>query len=41
MHRPRVLIIDEPTGGLDPHNQQEFYDMSRESKAKGTTIFLS
>jgi ABC-2 type transport system ATP-binding protein len=41
MHRPRVLILDEPTGGLDPLNQQEFYDMCRESKAHGTTIFLS
>ncbi|HEV2013015.1 MAG TPA: ABC transporter ATP-binding protein [Candidatus Dormibacteraeota bacterium] len=41
MHAPRLLILDEPTGGLDPLNQQEFYDMCRESKAKGTTIFLS
>jgi ABC-2 type transport system ATP-binding protein len=41
MHRPRLLILDEPTGGLDPLNQQEFYDMCRESKARGTTIFLS
>jgi ABC-2 type transport system ATP-binding protein len=41
MHRPELLILDEPTSGLDPLNQQEFYDMCRESKAKGTTIFLS
>jgi ABC-type multidrug transport system ATPase subunit len=41
MHRPRLLILDEPTGGLDPLNQQEFYDMCRESKSRGTTIFLS
>ena len=41
MHRPRLLILDEPTGGLDPLNQQEFYDMCRESKSQGTTIFLS
>jgi len=41
MHRPRLLILDEPTGGLDPLNQQEFYDMCRESKSHGTTIFLS
>jgi ABC-2 type transport system ATP-binding protein len=41
MHRPRVLILDEPTGGLDPLNQQEFYDMCRESKQAGATVFLS
>jgi len=41
MHRPRLLILDEPTGGLDPLNQQAFYDMCRESKSRGTTIFLS
>jgi len=34
MHRPRLLILDEPTGGLDPLNQQEFYDA-------GATVFLS
>ena len=41
MHQPRVLILDEPTGGLDPLNQQEFYKMCRESKDRGATIFLS
>jgi len=41
MHRPRVLILDEPTGGLDPLNQQEFYDMCRESRQAGATVFLS
>ena len=41
MHRPRVLILDEPTGGLDPLNQQEFYKMCREAKERGATAFLS
>jgi ABC-2 type transport system ATP-binding protein len=41
MHQPRLLVLDEPTGGLDPLNQQEFYDMCREVKADGATIFLS
>ena len=41
MHQPRLLVLDEPTGGLDPLNQQEFYDMCREAKATGATIFLS
>lgn len=41
MHRPRLLILDEPTGGLDPLNQQEFYDLCREAKNDGATVFLS
>jgi ABC-2 type transport system ATP-binding protein len=41
MHRPRLLILDEPTGGLDPLNQQEFYAMVREARDAGTTVFLS
>jgi ABC-2 type transport system ATP-binding protein len=41
MHRPRLLILDEPTGGLDPLNQQEFYQMLKEARADGGTIFLS
>src|SRR5579859_6417323 len=41
MHRPRVLILDEPTGGLDPLNQQEFYKLADEVHANGCTIFLS
>jgi ABC-2 type transport system ATP-binding protein len=41
MHQPRLLVLDEPTGGLDPLNQQEFYNMCGESKDGGATIFLS
>jgi ABC-2 type transport system ATP-binding protein len=41
MHQPRLLVLDEPTGGLDPLNQQEFYDMCKEAKAAGATVFLS
>ncbi|MBF6588976.1 MAG: ABC transporter ATP-binding protein [Ktedonobacterales bacterium] len=41
MHRPRLLILDEPTTGLDPLNQQEFYRLVAEVKAEGRTIFLS
>ncbi len=41
MHRPRLLILDEPTGGLDPLNQQEFYAMVREARQGGATVFLS
>ena len=41
MHRPDVLILDEPTGRLDPLNQQEFYALLREARAEGATVFLS
>ena len=41
MHRPRVLILDEPTNGLDPINQQTFDDMVREAREEGRTVLLS
>jgi ABC-2 type transport system ATP-binding protein len=41
MHRPELLILDEPTTGLDPLNQQEFYALAREARDAGATIFLS
>ena len=41
MHTPELLILDEPTGGLDPLNQQEFYALLREVRDDGATVFLS
>jgi ABC-2 type transport system ATP-binding protein len=41
MHRPRLLILDEPTNGLDPLNQQEFASMVKEVRDEGRTVFLS
>jgi len=41
MHRPRVLILDEPTNGPDPLNQQEFDHMVKEVRDEGRTVFLS
>lgn len=41
MHHPGLLILDEPTAGLDPLNQQEFYKLIKEAQTKGTTIFFS
>ena len=41
MHQPDLLILDEPTGGLDPLNQQEFYKLVKEARARGATVFLS
>jgi ABC-2 type transport system ATP-binding protein len=41
MHRPPLLILDEPTASLDPLNQQTFYDLLFEARADGATVFLS
>lgn len=41
MHEPKILILDEATNGLDPLMQEVFYELIREEKAKGTTIFFS
>ncbi len=41
MHSPDLIILDEPTTGLDPLMQQEFYKLVHEEKAAGRTIFLS
>lgn len=39
--RPRLLILDEPTGGLDPLMQREFFEIIRERNRDGATVFLS
>lgn len=41
MHRPELLILDEPSNGLDPLVQQELYRMLLEFRADGGTVFLS
>lgn len=41
MHRPALLILDEPNAGLDPLIQQEFHAMLEEARAQGGTVFLS
>jgi ABC-2 type transport system ATP-binding protein len=41
MHRPRLLVLDEPTAGLDPLNQQEFYRLLAEIQAEGRSVLLS
>jgi ABC-2 type transport system ATP-binding protein len=41
MHQPPVLILDEPTTGLDPLVQREFLGIVREARDRGQTVFLS
>lgn len=40
-HQPKLIILDEPTGGLDPLMQQRFFDLLAEENRKGTTILFS
>jgi beta-exotoxin I transport system ATP-binding protein len=41
MHQPELLILDEPSSGLDPLMQHEFESLLRETAADGRTVFLS
>jgi len=41
MMSPKLVILDEPSSGLDPLMQQVFIDLVREESAKGTTVFMS
>lgn len=40
-HRPELLILDEPTGGLDPLMQKEFFQILKERNQEGATVFFS
>src|SRR5262245_31886200 len=41
VHEPKVLIVDEPTVGLDPHSVRQLKDILRRQANQGTTVFLS
>jgi ABC-2 type transport system ATP-binding protein len=41
LHRPDLLLLDEPTAGLDPLVQQTFNELLREVVTEGRTVFLS
>jgi len=40
-HAPRLLILDEPSRGLDPLIQRNFFELLRRMHSRGTTIFMS
>ncbi|HEY0345420.1 MAG TPA: ABC transporter ATP-binding protein [Solirubrobacteraceae bacterium] len=40
-HEPELLILDEPTGGLDPLMQEQFHEVVAEQRDRGVTVFLS
>jgi ABC-2 type transport system ATP-binding protein len=41
VHQPRILILDEPTNGVDPVSRQEFWDILTEMRQQGITILVS
>jgi len=41
LHSPKLLVLDEPTTGLDPLVQRIFLDLMRAEQRRGTTVFLS
>jgi ABC-type multidrug transport system ATPase subunit len=41
VHKPRLLVLDEPTNGLDVESTRLFYDLINETAAQGTTVLFS
>ncbi len=41
MHRPRVLLLDEPTTGVDPVSRREFWDLITQLHLEGVTVVIS
>ena len=41
IHRPEVVFLDEPTGGVDPITRRQFWEMIYEAADNGTTIFVT
>ena len=41
LHQPKLLLLDEPTAGLDPLIQQKFFNLIREENKNGATVFFS
>ena len=41
LHNPKVLFLDEPTGGVDPLTRRQFWEMIYEVAEQGTTVFIT
>jgi ABC-2 type transport system ATP-binding protein len=40
-HNPRIVFLDEPTGGVDPVTRRQFWDMIYEAASRGITVFVT
>lgn len=41
IHRPKIVFLDEPTGGVDPVTRRQFWDLIYDASARGITIFVT
>jgi ABC-2 type transport system ATP-binding protein len=41
LHAPRIVFLDEPTGGVDPITRRQFWEMIYETAARGITVFVT
>jgi ABC-2 type transport system ATP-binding protein len=41
LHEPRIVFLDEPTGGVDPVTRRQFWEMIYETSARGITVFVT
>ena len=41
IHDPRIIFLDEPTGGVDPETRRRFWELIYDTAEKGTTIFVT
>jgi ABC-2 type transport system ATP-binding protein len=41
LHEPKIVFLDEPTGGVDPVTRRQFWDMIYDASSKGITVFVT
>jgi ABC-2 type transport system ATP-binding protein len=41
LHRPRIIFLDEPTGGVDPITRRQFWELIYQTAATGTTVLVT